>query len=156
MRVSSVRAFGVQVDVEFHASGHHRLDTDRQLARRIVRVVVRADHRVEIVHHTGIDDGFGATAGFFRRLEHDVEAAVDPVAVGGEPFDRTEQAGHMDVMPAGVHHAGIVRSEIQAAFLGDRQAVDVGTQADTRTIMVSLNQADDTRLQRGVQHFHAE
>ena len=127
MRVSGVRAFGVQVDVEFHTSGHHRLDTDRQLARRIVRVVMCADHRVEIVYRAGIDDGFRAASGLLSGLEHDFQAAANPVAVGGEPFDCTEQAGHMDVMPAGVHHAGIVRSEIQAAFLGDRQAVDVGT-----------------------------
>ena len=62
----------------------------------------------------------------------------------------------MDVVPAGVHNARIVRGEVQAAFLGDRQAVDIGAQTDARTVVLALNQADNTGFQRAVEHFNTE
>ena len=138
MRVAGVGAFGVQAHVEFHASGHHRLHADGDLAGGVVGVVVGADDGVHVVDGTGFDHIARAAPGLLGGLEQDLDRSGDTVAMIGQPEGRAQQEAHMQVVPAAVHHA-----------------VDVGSQGDARAGPGSLDQADEPGFKRSVQHFDA-
>ena len=155
LRVPGMGALGVQRDLELHAAGHHRLRADGDLSGGVVRVVMRADDGLHVIRRAGFHDLAGAQAHLLGRLEDDLHAACDAVAVIGQPERRAQKPGHVQVMAAAVHHAGVHRAERQAGVLGDRQAVDVGAQRDARSRHLSLDERDDAGLQRRVEHIYA-
>ena len=141
--------------MEFHASGHHRLHADGDLAGGIVGVVVGADDGVHVVDGTGFDHIARAAPGFLGGLEQDLDRPGYTVAMIGQPERRAQQEAHMQVVPAAMHHAVIGGFEVKVGVLLDGQAVDVGSQGDARAGSGSLDQADEAGLQRGVEHFDA-
>ena len=156
VRVAGVGALGVEGHAEFHAAGHHRLNADGQLAGRIVGVVVRADNGFDIVHESGVDHGAGALAGLLAGLEQDFDRPCERVTVFGEPERGAEQAGHVQVVAAAVHHALVDGTEVQSGVFHDGQAVDVSAQPDTRPgTVLALNEPHNTSLQRVVQDLDA-
>ena len=105
VRIAGVGAGGVQGDVEFHAAGHHRFGSDRDLSRRVVRIVVRADGGGHVGEQACVDHGFGAEAKFLGGLEQQFNGALDALAMLGEPERRAEHVRHVQVVAAAVHHA---------------------------------------------------
>ena len=155
VRVSGVRAVRVERHLEAHASSHHRLDADGDLAGRVVRVVVRADDRVHVVEEPRVKHRERALSGLLARLEEDLHAAGEAVAVVGEPERGAEQSGHVQVVAAAVHHAVVDGGERQFRVLDDGQAVDVGAQGDARAgTSLTADESDDTGGERVVEHLH--
>jgi len=114
---------------------------------------VLTEHDVGLRHpvvQTVGDHRLGAAALLLGRLEQDHERARPGVTVGDQAFGRAEQAGDVDVVPAGVHHRHVVALGIGAAggagvrqpgLLRHRQPVHVRAQQHRRTGAV-LQHAD--------------
>ena len=74
----------------------------------------------------------------------------------GEPERGAEQAGHVQVVAAAVHHAFIDGAELQSGVFHDGQAVDVSAQPDTRPgTVLALNEPHNTSFQRIAQDLDA-
>ncbi len=148
MRVAGMGSGCMQDDMEFDASGHHRFGADGDFAGRIVRIVMRADDRIEVFHRPGGDDAACALSKFLGGLEHQSDRTGELVAMLGEPECGAEQTAHMQVMAAAVHDAVIDGRERQSRVLLDRQAVDIRPQADDGAVSGgSVNVRDHSGLQ---------
>ena len=84
------------------------------------------------------------TAAFLRRLEHEVDGAVE-VAVLRQVLGGSEQHRGVAVVAAGVHLAGVMARMREVVVLAHRQRVDVGAQPDGAIAAAILDDADDAR-----------
>ena len=89
--VPCMRARSVERNVEFHASGHHRVGADGDLPGRIVWIVVRTDDGGNVGQQSCVDHGACAGACFFGRLEQQFDGSLDLFAVFGKPECRSQQ-----------------------------------------------------------------
>ena len=96
----------------------------------------------------------GAVDGLFGGLADQHDRARPAVAMVGQPSGRADEAGHVDVVAAGVHHADVAPGLVagldlarirQTRFLDDRQRVHVGADQHHRAVAV-LEDADDPEL----------
>ena len=98
-------------------------------------------HR-ETIEQTVGDHGFGATAAFLCRLEHQLHRA-GPICRPLQQGRRAEQAHGMPVMAAGMHDAGDRAGMGQTCGFSDRQRIHVRTQADTAVRTAARERRDD-------------
>ena len=107
------------------------------------RHIMQAIHRVagEQVEQAVIDHGFRAGFAFFRRLEDEMQHAVEALTfrqvAGG-----AQQHRCMSVMAAGMHFAVMHGTVVEGVFLLDKQGVHVGAEPD-RAIGIALAQGPD-------------
>ncbi|MNW44612.1 hypothetical protein D3C74_218500 [compost metagenome] len=70
---------------------------------------------------------------------------------GFKRMRRADQGGGMEIMPAGMHLAGMRRGKREPCLLLNRQRVDVRPKRDDRPLLESANLRDQPRRQRNVQ-----
>ena len=96
----------------------------------------------------------GAVDGLFGGLADQHDGARPAVAVLGQPSGRADEARHVDVVAAGVHHADVAPGLVasldlarvgKTGLLDDRQRVHVGANQHHRALAV-LEDADDAEL----------
>jgi hypothetical protein len=147
MRLGGVAAMALDVDGKLVRGRHQRPGPDGKMAERQARHVVHAIDLVnpEPLHHPVLDHGAAAGAALLRRLE-DEQGRAGEAARLGEIARRAQKHGRVAVVAAGMHLAGHCGEPRLAAFLGDRQRVHVGPQADDRpgSAALALEHADDT------------
>ena len=126
MRRSAVTALTGNRQLKVIARCHDGTRDDADGARRQIgpQVHPQDDIRLRIIQCTGLDHVFGSCI-FFVGLEQKYDRPRDFVAVGREDFGDDEHHGHVTVVSARVHEAGVFRSERQAGHLLDRQRVDI-------------------------------
>ena len=76
---------------------------------------------------------------------------------------RSDEAGHVNVVAAGVHHADLFALVVErrhlarvryAGLLDDRKSVEVGTDEHRRAVAI-LHDADDARFSHAFRHLGA-
>ena len=91
---------------------------------------MRAVNGVNALERAGLDHGKGADGNFLSRLEDDAHLAFQRIGGIAQDAHGAEHHGHMRVVTARVHDAGVLGSEGKARLLGDGQRVHIGTQGD--------------------------
>lgn len=127
-----MRATRLDANDEIVFAGHDAARPRRKAACRHPRHVVRAEDRIDrkafeqaVLHH-----GFHATAMLLRRLEDESNRAVE-VAPLGKQLRRTENHGHMTVIPTGVHFSQRTGGmDSSGCAFGNVQCVHIGAQPD--------------------------
>src|SRR4029079_7898466 len=110
LRHRTVRATAVDDHPHAVRGGQHRPGVRADLARR-ERHDVLGERDVDTWDDPGqvvVDHAAGSVPGFFRRLEQDDEGAAPNCRTAGEEPGGAQQACHVDVMAAGVHHRNLV------------------------------------------------
>lgn len=117
--------------VKLVLAGHDGTGASEQVASGRAGMVVQAVDAVdrEAVEESVVDHGPGASAGLFAGLEDRAHGAVE-AALFGEDGGRSEPHGQVPVVAAGVHGSRMDGGVRHATVLGDRQAVELGPQAD--------------------------
>ena len=82
-------------------------------------------------------------ARLFGRLKDEIDTAVEAPAIG-QVLGSTEQHGHVTIVTAGVHLAGVGRPIIEAVLFGNCQGIHICAQPDTGRTIPSLEHPDDT------------
>lgn len=107
----------------------------------------------EPIEQTVVDHCIGSRAQFLGRLEHQHQPAGKGGPVGGWPSRGSDQTGHVNVMPAGMHHRHLPAEPVyrcrrarifQLGLLLQRQPVHVRTHQQRRPVAV-LQQRDNAR-----------
>src|SRR6185369_11324633 len=146
VRQGRMASLAADSDLEFVARSHDRPRTHREFPDRIAGPVVHAEygfHR-ELLEEAVLDHLARAAAAFFRRLEDEVDRAVE-VAVPGEMLGCREQHGYMPVVAAGVHLALVPAGVAEGVELLHRQRIHVGAQANRARTGAVPHDADDPR-----------
>ncbi len=131
---------------------------DADLAERVEREEMRADHHVDAVHDAGLDElARAARPELLGVLEDEADLARQLVAPLVQRVQRREQHRRVAVVAAGVHDAGVLGGELEAGLLLDRQRVDVGAERERLPRPPGAHGRDEARLRRPVElePFHA-
>ena len=105
----------------------------------------------------------GAVDGLLGRLADQDHGPRPAVPMIRQPAGGADEAGHVDVVPAGVHHADLTPGLVaclhlagvgQPGLLDDRQRVHVGADQHDRPVAV-LQDADDAELADARRHLGA-
>ena len=87
--------------------------------------------RLRIFKHSFVDHSDGATGiRFFRWLKQQLDRSFKLVFQRIKNLCRTQQAGHVYIMSAGVHLPGNLRFICHIVFLPDRQGIHVGPEGN--------------------------
>ena len=100
-----------------------------------------------VLHAARLHHGKGASRGFLRWLEKELHPA-GPLVPGFHQYaGRTQGNGHMGVVAAGMHAAGIQGAVGAGGILCQRQGVHVGAKGNriSRTWFLPLNHGHDSR-----------
>ena len=138
LRIRAVAADAGNLDVDAVDIRHHIAGTDAKLTSRKRGIVVQTDDMIglgEAREQAVLDHAERAEADLLRGLsDHDQRAL--PVGLAGDEIARgSDPDRHVQVVPAGVHHAGLftapgrvarLRGVRQAGLLDERQPVHVG------------------------------
>ena len=153
---TAVTALAVDRQLEVPAGSHQRTghDTDPALFRVAPDVHAHDGVGPGVIQCTGIDHVLG-TGVFLVRLEQEHDSTGDLFAVVRHQPRGRQQAGHVVVVAAGVHDAGVLGSERQTRLFLDGQRIDVGTHAESLARFSALQHADDACRQASA-HFHAQ
>ena len=124
---------GLAVNVQSHlaGTGHQLLSAAEHPARFQARPQVQAEHRLHPVsfQHTGIADGFGTAGAFLAGLE-DQQNVMAQLCLPIQPPGQLQQDGHMAVMAAGVHNAGVGGGVSCSGFFLDGQGIHIRPEGD--------------------------
>ena len=82
-----------------------------------------------LFENTGLADILGAAGGFLRRLE-DQQNIVAQLFLFAQPAGQLQQNGHMAVMTAGVHPAGMAGRKVQPGIFRNGQGIRIGAKSD--------------------------
>ena len=132
------------LDAKLVVRGECRSRTQRELADRQARPVVRAEHRFhrEPLEEPVPDHGLRTAAAFLGGLEHEVHGAVE-VPLSSQVLGGPEQHRRVTVVSAGMHPTRMPAGVQEPVLLGDRQRVDVCTQPDRTRRAAVPQHADD-------------
>ena len=149
VRHGRVRALAAHGDLEFVARCHQRAGRGAERADRHARPVVHAEHGIarEPVEQAVLDHLAGAAATFLRRLEDQMDGAIE-IAMLGQVVRRAQQHRGVTVVAARVHLAFVLRAMAEGVRFLQRQGVHVGAQADG---LGAIAIADDTDQTGGAQ-----
>ena len=125
----------------------------KRQARPVVHGVDGFDR--ETVEQAGVDHAGAAALVFLRRLEHEMDGAVE-VGLFAQQLRGAEQGGGVAIVAAGMHDAGVLRGVGLAGVLGDRQGVEFGAQADGAVAGAAAQGADDAGAGDALVHLQAE
>ena len=128
VRPGGVRTAAQERDLEAVGRGRERPLLGHDFAYGEAPVDVGAKDGRHAVELSRLEHGLRPAAGLLGRLQHDQH-----VARGGtrrEEMGGAHRPGRVHVVPAGVHHAGVLGGEREARLLGDRQRVDVAAHRD--------------------------
>ena len=158
VRRGPVAALAADLDLEHVAGGGVRSRQDADLAERVEREEMRADHHVDAVHDAGLDElTRAARPELLGVLEDEPDLAVEFIAPLVQRVQRREQHRRVAVVAARVHDAGILGGELEAGLLLDRQRVDIRAQRQRLPRPPGTERGDEARLRRPVElePFHA-
>jgi hypothetical protein len=129
MRHRRMRPGPAQRDGEIIARRHLRPNARGERAERQAGPVVKRENILgrKAVEQALVDHALAAAVVFLRRLEHEMDRAVE-VARRGQIARRAEQDAGVAVVAAGVHHARTRRRIGDIVLLLDRQRVHVGAE----------------------------
>ena len=140
-------AFAVNGDFEFIARRHDRPRAQGELPFGQARPVVHAvdglhgeQLKQAIAHHLA-----GATAALFCRLKNEIHRAVK-LLVLRQVLGRSQEHGHMAVVAAGVHLAGVLAAVVELVELLHGQRIHVGAQANGAVTGAVFQDAHHTRF----------
>ena len=105
-----------------------------------------AERDVDLGEHAGQtvgDHPRGAVDGLLGGLEHRDECSLPMFFAGGQQLRRTQQAGDVHIVAAGVGHSRGRTGIGQPGVLRHRQSVHIGAQQDRLTVAVAQH-ADHT------------
>ena len=91
---------------------------------------MHTDGAVHALHHALLNHQPCARADLLGGLEDKTHRARELLGMGVQELHRAEQVGHMRIVAAGVHDAGVLAREIQTGLLEDLKRVHVGAQQD--------------------------
>ena len=145
MRQRAMASLAGDDDVEERDRGHDRSVLPLEGSQLSLRPVVQA---VDLLHRTALEQAVldhlvGAGFELFRRLEHQIDRAVE-VAGFREILRRPQQHRRMPIVPARMHHARIAAGVRQPGRLLDRQRIHVRPQPDRPIRRASANNPDHT------------
>ena len=131
VRQRGVAALAVDGDLKLVARRHDRACTHGKLAHAQAWPVVHAKHRVhgKQLEQAVFDHFTRATPAFFGGLKNEIHGAVE-VFVLGQVLRRSQEHGHMAVVPTGVHLAGVLAGVGELVELLHGQRVHVSAQTD--------------------------
>ena len=118
-------------------------DRARLVARADVEAVRPDQLRGRLFEQALLEHEAGAVEALLAGLEHEEDVAREPLPPLDQEPCRIEQHGDVRVMPAGVHHAGDLRGEVEARVLLERQGVHVGPEQDRWAGACTLDQRGD-------------
>jgi hypothetical protein len=105
----------------------------------------------EPVDQAVVDHGLGTRPDLLGGLKHHHQRSGPGLAVLCQRLARSDQAGHVHVVPAGVHHWDLVTVGVHAmgaagvgqpGLLGYRQAVHVGSEQGGRALAIAQGPDD--------------
>ena len=131
-------------------------DADRPLGPLGPEVAGDGVVHLGVVHDARFDHRLGPARAFLGRLEDEHgrtgQARLQPVQDGR----RTERHGHVGVVAAGVHAAGVGGGEGQPGLLGDRQGVHVRPDHQGRPGPAGPEEPDDAGARNPAAHLQAD
>ena len=130
MRHGAVRRDAVDVDAEPIGVGHALPRRAGHGAGGHFAPNMRAVNGVHAVERAGLDHGKRADGDLLGRLEDDAHLAYQRIGGIAQDAHGAEHHGHVRIMAAGVHDAGVFGGEGKARLLGNGQRVHVGAQGD--------------------------
>src|SRR5690606_17416413 len=106
---------------------HERPLADEDLAEGKARIIVETEYGVawEALEEAVLDHQLGAAEILLRRLEDEMDRAVEIAAFGQQPGG-TEEHGRMPVMSTGMHQPFRLAGVFSAGLFVDRQCIDIG------------------------------
>ena len=121
----------VKIQGHFAGTGHQFLSAAEHPALFQARPQVQAEHRLYPVgfQDTGIADALGAAGAFLAGLE-DQQNIMVQLLFPVQPPGQFQQDGHMAVMAAGVHDAGVGGGVSCSAFFLDGQSIHIRPEGD--------------------------
>ncbi|OIQ80799.1 hypothetical protein GALL_374350 [mine drainage metagenome] len=120
-----------------------RHEPRREHGRHHVQPVGGGDALAGCVEHPLVDHHARTVVALLAGLEHEHHGAGDLRAVRDEQAGRADEACGVQVVPAGVHRAGVLARELLAGVLGDRKRVHVRAQQDGGPGPSAANHGDD-------------
>ena len=149
MRQCTVPATAAYRNAYFIAGSHVFARTEPELSERNLGAHMLAHHSL---HPVITERVFGqhkarpAGIHLFARLKKAEYGPVDFTPATVEQDQSSQQAGSMHIMPAGMHHPFVTRSERQSGLLADRERIHIGPQYHApRQISPSFDLSQDTR-----------
>ena len=128
MRHGAVRADALYLDVEPVGVRHALPGRARHGAGGHFAPDVRAVDGVDAFERAGFDHGKRADGDFLGRLEDDAHFADKLIGNVAQDAHGAEHHGHVRIVAARVHDAGVFGRERRARVLGDGQRVHIGAQ----------------------------
>jgi hypothetical protein len=155
----------VHRDPQAVGGGQHGPRVRADQARREGQHVLRQRHRRggDEVGESVVEHSPRSVTGLLRRLEQRHQGPVPAVPAVGEQLGRTQQAGDVQVVAAGVHHGHLVAVGIggddragvrKTGGLANRQGVHVGAQQHRRAVPV-VQDADHAGAADALVHLEA-
>lgn len=142
-----MRALAAECHRELVDGSRHGTRADAERADIVERRRVQAENGLHFLEHACLHDLARAARRFLRRLEDQVDRAMEILFLRLEQVGRAEHCADVEVMAAGVHTARVLRGVIEARLLLDGQAVDVAAQRDERCL-TRADLGDKARLER--------
>ena len=149
-----MRALAAECHRELVDGSRHGTRADAERADIVDRRGVQAEDGLHILEHTCLHDLARTARRFLRRLEDQVDRAMEILFLRLEQVGRAEHCADVEVMAAGVHAARVLRGVVEARLLLDWQAVDVTAQCDEWRL-ARADLGDETGLERQVEHLDA-
>lgn len=149
-----MRALAAERHRELVDRSRHSARADAERADIVDRRGVQAEDGLHILEHTCLHDLARTARRFLRRLEDQVNRAMEILFLRLEQVGRAEHCADVEVMAAGVHTARVLRGVVEARLLLDWQAVDVTAQRDERRLPCA-DLGYKACLERQVEHLNA-
>ncbi len=158
VRGRAVAAAPLDGDGEDAGRRHRRPLDNTRLAQRYGRPQMHGQSHVRprMLQHPLGDDRQRPAQPLLGRLEEELERAGYLVLPSREEPRQRQPHGHMAIVAAGVHDAGVDGSIVVVALLLNGQRVHVETQQDSGTGPRPFQQSHDARVADAGLHFQAQ
>ena len=166
-RIAAVSRYPTNHQIDGIDPGEGIAAADAHPARLHAGVVVERDGVVgdrKLLEQSVGQHGLGPGTPFFGRLSHHHQGALPTFLLPAQDSRSPHEAGHVDVVAAGVHEADGLAVRIlnadfagifQAGLLGDGESVQVGSEHEGRPLAVS-QKADDAVPSDAPAHLEAQ
>jgi hypothetical protein len=156
VRMGGMAALAGDADVPAVRRGEQWSRARHDVAERHARLVVDREHRVagEFLEQAVLDHRLAAATAFLRGLEDEVHGALE-VAALAQHLGRAEQHRGVAIMAAGMHAARVLRAMLEIVPLVHRQAVHVGSQANSFQRVALAQGSDQAGLAQPARHLEA-